>query len=89
MEHKESWKNFKNRYKVGQTVSGKIVHKAPFGVFIDIGEDFPCLLEIIEIENLNYDQYTSEKIFRLGEKVEGKVGDFTEENKQMRITQKN
>lgn len=88
MNQEEKWKGFKSKYIIGQSISGKIVEKAPFGVFIDIGEDFMCLLEIIEIKDLDYDLYVADKIMKIGEIVEGKVGDFRDHNKQMRITQK-
>ena len=88
MDREEAWINFKNKFSIGQSVSGKIIHKAPYGVFLDIGEDFLCLLEIIEINDLNYELYTADQIFKAGEIVEGKVGDFTDSNKQMRITQR-
>ncbi len=52
MNQEENWENFKSKYIIGQSISGKIVQKAPFGVLIDIGEDFICLLEIIEIKDL-------------------------------------
>lgn len=58
-------------------------------MFLDIGEDFMCLLEIIEIKDLDYDLYMADKIMKIGEIVEGKVGGFTDQNMQMRITQKN
>ena len=85
----KSWEDFKNKYSIGSKVTGKIVHKAPFGVFLDIGEPFHALLEIIVMKNLDYDLYKSDQQFKVGEVVEGEVTDFTESNKQMRIRQKN
>ncbi len=85
----KSWEEFKNNYAIGSKVTGEIVYKAPFGVFLDIGEPFYVLLEIIVMDNLDYKLYKSDKQFKIGEIVGGEVVDFTENNKQMRIKQKN
>ena len=69
-------------------VEGKIIKKMPFGVFVDIGEKFLTLLEIIEMVGLNYGHYQSNQQFNIGDRVKGTVGDFTDNPKQMRITQK-
>lgn len=82
------WVDFQLRYPIGKEIEGKIIKKMPFGVFIDIGEKFLVLLEIIEIEGLDYEKYTSDEQFNVGESVSGVVGGFTENNKQMRILQK-
>lgn len=89
MKQDEDWRSFKKKYKIGQSVSGKRIHKAQFGVFLDIGEDFLCLLEIIEMRDLNYNLYMAEEEMKIGDIVEGKVGEFTDNNRRMRITQKN
>ena len=41
------------------------------------------------MNNLDYDLYKSDQQFKIGEIVEGEVAGFTENNKQMRIKQKN
>lgn len=81
------WKGFKEKYVIGDKVEGTIIHKMPFGVFIDIGEKFLVLLEIIVMEGLYYDLYRAEKQFNVGESVQGSVAGFTEGNRQMRIIQ--
>lgn len=89
MDKEAAWIQFKAKYSIGQKVSGKIAYKAQFGVFLDIGEEFLCLLEIISINDLNYELYESGKVYKVGELVEGTVVGFTDNNRQMRITQKN
>ena len=81
------WEAFQQQYPVGTEVEGKITHKRPFGVFIDIGEPFIVLLEIPSMKDLDYPQYLDHQQFNVGETVRGTVTDFTSGN-QMRITQK-
>ena len=88
MNELNEWNKFKQKYPVGIEVEGKIIKKMPFGVFLDIGEKFLALLEIIEMVDLNYDHFQSNQQFNVGDKVQGTVGDYTDYNKQMRITQK-
>ncbi|HAA14411.1 MAG TPA: hypothetical protein DCE41_23110 [Cytophagales bacterium] len=88
MDKQKEWEKFKNKYPLDTTVTGKIVHKAPFGVFLDIGEQFLALLEIIAIKDLDYRLYTEDKIFKIEEEVSGYVVGFRQENQQLAIAQK-
>ena len=88
MDDINEWHKFKQKYPIGIEVEEKIIKKMPFGVFVDIGEKFLTLLEIIEMVGLNYDHYQSNQQFNVGDRVKGTVGGFTDNNKQMRMTQK-
>ena len=35
----QSWEQIKLKYKLGQFLLGKVEYHAPFGVFVNIGED--------------------------------------------------
>ena len=84
---KSDWEHFKKKYAPGDKVEGVIIQKRPFGVFIDIGEKFLVLLEIIVMKDLDYELYKADKQFIVGETVKGYVANLREEDLQMRITQ--
>src|SRR6516164_3358726 len=52
-----AWKAGKSRVPDGSRVTGVVVAKYPFGVFVDIGLGFPALLEIICIDGLTPKRY--------------------------------
>ena len=87
-EDMKSWEEVKKQYNLGSKLTGEIIHKAPFGVFLDFGESFHARLEIIEMDNLNYDAYQADQQYKVGEVIEGIVADYMENNQQIRITKK-
>ncbi len=83
------WKNFKEKHKLGSFVSGKIIHKAPFGVFINVDGYSNVLLEIIQMKELDYHSlYLTDIQFKVGDHIEAYVLGFTEDTQQVRVTQK-
>lgn len=45
----EEWNafyNFIETFEIGQEISGRVVRVMPFGIFVDIGSDFPGLIDI-------------------------------------------
>ena len=88
-EATEAWDRLKRKYKRGDVLSGKVVRQAPFGVFFDAGLDFLVLLEVIEFENPNQEPFTFPDDYpRAGSEVEGRLTDFTDHNRQVRVTQR-
>jgi hypothetical protein len=43
------WPTDKARLKIGQQVSGTVIARAPFGVWLDIGAAHPALMEATEM----------------------------------------
>ncbi len=43
---REQWEQFKRDHPRGQWLKGKVIHRAQFGVFVDLGVPFTALLEI-------------------------------------------
>lgn len=87
-DKQNDWNQFQQNYPIGKEVEGAIIKKMPFGVFIDIGEQFLVLLELPAMQDLDYEKYQAEQQFKTGERVKGRVTDFTDHNIQMRIAQK-
>lgn len=75
------WEMQKAMFRVGQTVVGRVVRQARFGVFVALDADAVGLIEIPELsldDKLSPDQYP-----KIGELVEAKVLGFRERNKQI------
>ena len=82
------WLTLAKKYKSGDIVKGKVFIRAPFGVFLDINESFPALLEIIAMEELDYQMYLQNKCFKLGEEVEARFAGMLDKPGQIRLSQK-
>jgi len=44
-----AWSKIQDKLAIGQTVTGVVTRHEPFGIFIDIGEVFDCLVQITEL----------------------------------------
>ena len=65
-DREEEWRLLQSRLAVGALVSGVVVARYPFGVFLDIGVGFPALLEIISIKGMTPETYRADKWCPLG-----------------------
>ena len=84
----KSWNDVKARFKTGQEVEGRVVHKAPFGDFVDVGAGFPALLEITQMPEPPPGQSASD-LNPVGSTVKARIASFEETHeKQIRLTQK-
>ena len=81
------WESLKLRLNVGETVSGTIVAKAPFGAWIDIGFGFPALLLIPHVEGLTPERYRSDEWCPIGSTVTAVVGGFNDRDCQISVWQ--
>ncbi len=82
------WHDVKTRFKIGQEVEGRVVHKAPFGDFVDIGAGFPTLLEIIQMPEPPPGLSLGD-VNPVGASVKARIASFEETpEKQIRLTQK-
>lgn len=53
-ETEHAWKDFEDRYRVGQDVEGQVTVKKIYGVFVDFGEPFPALIEVTSFAKSRY-----------------------------------
>src|SRR5438105_181012 len=65
------WEQFFTAHGVGDTVRGKIVRHAPFGVFVELDEGIEGLCHVSEIDDA--DRHDVEGRFRLGEEGDFKI----------------
>ena len=45
------WDEAKRALDIGQAISGEVVSRAPFGVWLDIGTSFPALLLVPDMKD--------------------------------------
>ncbi len=68
------WDKIKSELKEYDSFIGTIFFKAHYGVFLDIGKEFPVLLRITDMKNMNsktyHNDYMNDKMYNLGEKLE-------------------
>lgn len=85
-----TWQEAKKEYVIGQKIEGKVIYKAPFGDFIDLGvnQEFTVLIQIIDIFNMTEDSYKNENYHPLGSIISGIIIGFREHDKQIIFSQK-
>jgi ribosomal protein S1 len=54
VERQADWESLKLRVSLGSRVSGAVVARYPFGVFVDIGAGFPALLLIVRFKEVKH-----------------------------------
>jgi len=87
-ETKVDWDRLKGRLRVGESVTGTVVARAPFGPWIDIGVGFPALMLITEVEGLTPERYKADDWCPIGSTITAVVGIFNEKAFVVRIWQK-
>jgi ribosomal protein S1 len=86
---KEDWERAKAALRPGDRISGVVVARYVFGVFIDIGVGFPALLEVIQFDPppgrrpLDIEDYPA-----IGNSVTARVVAFNDRNRQIALTQR-
>jgi hypothetical protein len=84
----EDWEGLKSVLRPGESVSGKVVARYRFGVFVDLCVGFPALLEVIQFERARVFRYTSLDTYpAVGSKVRATVVWFDDGERQIKLTQ--
>ena len=81
------WRVVTQQLSVGQTVTGLVIAKSPFGAWVDIGVEFPALLEIICMEGMTAEVYHSDAWCPIGSELTAFVGGFGDANHQVHLWQ--
>lgn len=82
------WDALKQRLPIGVSVNGLVVHREPFGVFVDIGVGFPALILVVRLKDADTTPYTSMDMYpTLGADVDGCIYIFDDAKRQIGITQ--
>src|SRR5215510_6718228 len=67
------WPAVRSGLRVGQTVSGVVIARAPFGIWLDIGIDFPALLLVPNMQGAKLRRITFEDYPVMGAQVEARI----------------
>lgn len=73
----EAWGEVQQRLSIGQVVQGVVEETKTYGVFFDVGEQFPAFLDVVEVPP---------RPFEIGQHVRLKIVQFADWNKQIRVT---
>ena len=79
----ECWMNVKEEMSIGDKVTGKVVAKYYYGVFLDIGRGFPALLT-----KLYSDEATRSSEPGVGMRVDAQLRGFDDKNRYFLLTQR-
>ncbi len=79
----ETWDYVKGGVEIGESVTGKVVARRYYGVFLDIGRGFPALLT-----KLNSDEATRSREPATGEKIEAQVKEIDDQKRFFVLTQR-
>lgn len=63
------WMQLKDRFNTGDSLRGVIYYKAHYGVWLDVDLEFPALLRIPDMIDLDYQKYLGNDCYVLGEEV--------------------
>jgi ribosomal protein S1 len=86
-EETREWEAVKRRLVIGQTVTGVVIAKAPFGAWLDIGVGFPALLLIPDVAGLTPESYRADNWCVIGSTIVAQVVLFNDERRQVRVSQ--
>ena len=82
------WESMKQRLTIGQTVTGIVIAKSPFGAWIDLGCEFPALLLIPEISELTPKKYQTDDWLPIGCEVSAWIIWFQDRDHEIMLSQK-
>ena len=60
------WPDVKDQLWIGQSITGEVIARAPFGVWLDIGVSFPALLLVpnmkeAKVRRIGFDDYPAKE----------------------------
>lgn len=67
----DPWKNVANKYKIGQTVTGKVLKTNDFGAFVELDRDIHGLAHISELAD--YPIKSASEVVKIGETYDFKI----------------
>lgn len=53
-ETDRDWQQFEKKIKIGEQLSGTVIAAKEYGVFVDFGEPFPALVEVVNFCRSRY-----------------------------------
>ena len=68
---RDPWENIKARYKIGQTIEGKVTKTTDFGAFLELEEGLEGLVHVSELSNEQVERITD--VAKIGEKMRAEI----------------
>lgn len=88
-ESSEAWERLKVELLPGSQVSGRVVARYIFGLFVDVGVSFPALLPVTHFHpSPKTRPVTIEEYPEIGSTIEGRVVSFNDRTRQIGLTQR-
>lgn len=84
----ENWERLISTLNPGDEVTGVVVARAHFGIWVDIGEGFPALLESIVIDGMDGEMYQKDEYCPVGSSIKAKISGFADRTRQIYLHQK-
>ncbi len=69
----ERWPAIRQSLTIGQTVTGQVISRAPFGVWLDIGVNQPALLLVVNMDGAKTRRITFDDFPEKGSKLSARV----------------
>ncbi|MCS7468528.1 hypothetical protein NZK35_17890 [Stieleria sp. ICT_E10.1] len=69
----ERWPAIRESLSVGQTVTGKVVSRAPFGVWLDIDVNQPALLLVVNMDGADNRRITFDDYPEIGSELTTRI----------------
>ncbi|BCE01989.1 hypothetical protein [Marinicellulosiphila megalodicopiae] len=87
IEMAKEWDTLKSKINKNDNVSGIVVARAPYGIWIDLGFGFPALLESIVVKGMTPAIYKEDKYLPVGSTVYAKISGIREKERQIYLHQ--
>jgi ribosomal protein S1 len=82
------WPEIKVSLSIGQLVTGKVISRAPFGIWLDIGVNQPALLLVVNMDGANTRRITFEDYPQKGTELTARINALGD-NGEIGLTQQN
>ena len=84
----ERWPTIREILNIGQTVTGKVVSRAPFGVWLDINVNQPALLLVVNMDGANNRRISFDDYPAIGSELTTRINALGD-NGEIGLTQQN
>ena len=72
-ELESAWQAVVQSLNLGQSVTGKVVARADYGAWIDLGVGFPALLQTVMMQGMDHEMYLADEWCPVGSQVKAQV----------------
>ena len=87
VDREKAWLRAKRSLPLGSLVSGQVKAQYPFGVFVDIGCDFPALLLVVRFVDAHVKRYDLSMYPSIGTTLSARVCAFDDIDHVIGVTQ--